>query len=284
MALNMDVIGKEIGPLTKDYDWRDVIIYALGVGSGFSEIEHCWERKLKVIPTFSIAWIFDFLSHTGLSSGIDLAGVLHGEQELIFHNPIPTEGSLTTKGAITNIYDKGANKGALVIGESETVHSNGQKLFTSILTIFARLDGGFGGENAPKKEVVFPEGKPDFVMEETPSINQPLLYRLSGDLFDLHVDKEYAKMAGFEMPIMHGLCTFGYACRALTHHLIPGEPEKARRMACRFSKPLYPGVPIRTLIWKTEDGKAVWTTENCETGETVISNGVFEYGDIPQAR
>ncbi len=281
MAINLDAIGKKIGPLTKDYTWRDVIIYALGVGSGFSEIEHCWEKNLKVIPTFSIAWIFDFLSHVGINSGANLAGILHGEQELIFHNPIPTEGSLTTEGSITHCYDKGNDKGALVVGEGDTFHSNGQKLFTSILTLFARLDGGFGGENAPKRSVVFPDRKPDFVMEETPPINQPLLYRLSGDLFDLHVDKEFAKLAGFGTPIMHGLCTFGYAGRALNHYLIPGETEKARRMSCRFARPLYPGVPIRTLIWKTEEGKAVWKTENCDTGEIAISNGEFEYGEAP---
>ncbi len=277
MALNMDVIGEKIGPITKDYNWRDVIIYALGVGSGFSEIEYCWEKNLKVIPTFSIAWIFDFLSRIGLNSEANLAGILHGEQELIFHDPIPTEGSFTTEGTISKYYDKGKDKGALVVGESETFHSNGQKLFTSIITLFARFDGGFGGENTPKKEFAFPDREPDFIMEETTSVNQPLLYRLSGDLFDLHVDKAFAEMAGFEMPIMHGLCTFGYACRALIHHLIPGEPEKTKRMACRFAKTLYPGVPIRTLIWKEEAGKAFWKTENCETGETVISNGVFEY-------
>lgn len=277
----MDALGKKIGPITKDYVWRDVAIYALGVGAGFSDIEYCWERKLKVIPSFSIASIFEFLTYIGLNSGMNLAGILHGEQELIFHKPIPTKGSLTTEGAITKYYDKGEGKGALVIGESDTFHSNGEKLFTSILSVFSRFDGGFGGENAPKVTFVFPEREPDFVMEETPDVNQPLLYRLSGDLFDIHVDEAFAKMAGFERPIMHGLCTFGFACRALIHHLIPGEPEKARRMACRFSKPLYPGVPIKTSIWKTEDGKAVWQTVNCETGETVITNGIFEYGDIP---
>ena len=281
MALNMDALGKKIGPITKDYVWRDVAIYALGVGAGFSDIDYCWERNLKVIPSFSIASIFEFLTYIGLNSGMNLAGILHGEQELIFHKPIPTEGSLITEGAITKYYDKGEGKGALVVGESETTHSNGDKLFTSILTVFSRFDGGFGGENAPKIDFAFPDRDPDFVMEETPGISQPLLYRLSGDLFDIHVDPEFAKMAGFERPIMHGLCTFGYACRALIQNLIPGEPEKARRMACRFSKPLYPGVPIKTNIWKTENGKALWQTVNCETGETVITNGIFEYGDIP---
>jgi len=283
MALNMNAIGEKIGPFSKDYSWKDAVLYALGVGAGFSNLEYCYEKDLKVIPSFSIAAIFDMLSQFGIKSEVNLAGILHGEQDLIFHNPIPTEGTLTTEGEIINYYDKGKKKGALVVGKSETRHSNGQKLFTSIVTVFSRLDGGFGGENAPKITVEFPDREPDFVVEESPGVDQPLLYRLSGDIFPLHADPEFAKISGFEKPIMHGLCTHGYACRALLDNLIPGEPEKARRMACRFSKTLYPGVPIKILIWKTEEGKAVWRVLNAENDELVIiDNGIFEYGDIPK--
>lgn len=284
MALNLDALGKKIGPVTKDYTWKDPILYALGVGAGFSELEYCYEKNLKVIPSFSIAAIFEFLTHIGINSNLNLAGILHGEQELIFHNPIPPEGSLITEGKITHYYDKGKDKGALVVGESDTYHSNGKKLFTSIITVFSRLDGGFGGENAPKKEVVFPEREPDFVVNASPSPDQPLIYRLSGDIFDLHVNSEFAKMAGFKMPIMHGLCTHGFACRALIQSLVPGEPEKVRRLVCRFTKPLYPGTPIKTLIWKTEEGKAIWRAVNAETGAVTIDNGIFEYGDIPEEK
>ncbi|MBU2622108.1 MAG: SDR family NAD(P)-dependent oxidoreductase [Proteobacteria bacterium] len=284
MALNLEALGKKIGPVTKDYTWKDAVLYALGVGAGFSELEYCYEKNLKVIPSFSIAAIFEFLSHIGITSNINLAGILHGEQELIFHNPIPPEGSLITEGKIAHYYDKGKEKGALVVGESDTYHSGGKKLFTSIITIYSRLDGGFGGENAPKKEVVFPDREPDFVVSVSPSTDQPLIYRLSGDIFDLHVDSEFAKMAGFKMPIMHGLCTHGFACRALIQSLVPGEPEKVRRLVCRFTKPLYPGTPIKTLIWKTEEGKAVWRVVNEETGAVTIDNGIFEYGDIPEEK
>ena len=126
MALNMDAIGQKIGPLKKDYDWKDVILYALGVGAGVDDLDYTYEKNLKVIPTFSIAAIFEFLGHVGVASNVNLAGVLHGEQELIFHNPIPTSGTLITEGAVTHYYDKGA-KGALVVAESETVHSNGEE-------------------------------------------------------------------------------------------------------------------------------------------------------------
>jgi NAD(P)-dependent dehydrogenase (short-subunit alcohol dehydrogenase family)/acyl dehydratase/putative sterol carrier protein len=281
MPLNMDAIGKPIGPINKAYTWKDAILYSLGIGAGFSELEYCYEKDLKIIPSFAIALIFDFFFKAATASEVNLLGILHGEQELIFHRPIPPEGTMTTTGAVTGLYDKGKDKGALVVAESDTVHDNGQKLFTSIITIFGRLDGGFGGADLKKPPVVFPDRDPDFTVDAAPSPDQPLLYRLSGDIFQLHVDPEFARLAGFEKPIMHGLCTHGFACRALIAALIPGQPEQARRMACRFSGTLYPGVPIRTLIWKTGNGKAVWRTINADTGDVVIDNGEFEYGDIP---
>ena len=283
MALNLDALGRKIGPITKEYTWKDVILYALGVGAGFSELDYCYEKDLKVIPSFSIASIFEILAQIAIKSNVNLAGILHGEQELIFHNPIPVEGAITTEGKITHIYDKGKDKGALVIGKSDTYHSSGKKLFTSICTVFARLDGGFCGENAPKTKVNFPDRKPDFVVDSLPSEDQPLLYRLTGDIFSLHVDPEFAKMSGFEKPIMHGLCTHGFACRALIEKLIPGEPEKSRRMVCRFAKTLYPGNSIQTQIWKIEKGKALWKIVNTKTDEVIIDNGIFEYGDAPKA-
>ncbi|MCJ8499483.1 SDR family NAD(P)-dependent oxidoreductase [Desulfatitalea alkaliphila] len=279
MALNLEAVGQTLGPMTKHYTWKDVVLYALGVGAGENDLHYCYEKDLKVIPSFAIASIFDVLAQIGIKSEVNLAGVLHGEQELIFHRPIPTEGSLTTKGRIRHIYDKGPDRGALIIGESDTVDEAGNRLFTSICTVFGRLDGGFGGPDAPKRAPAFPDRAPDTVVAATPAPSQPLLYRLSGDTFSLHVDPEFARLSGFEKPIMHGLCTHGYACRALCDTLIPGAPEKARRMACRFSKPLYPGMPIQTLIWRTEQGKALWRVVNAETGEVVIDNGEFEYGD-----
>ncbi|MCX5821579.1 MAG: SDR family NAD(P)-dependent oxidoreductase [Deltaproteobacteria bacterium] len=281
MALNMDAVGKKLGLMKKDYTWKDVVLYALGVGAGVGELDYTYEKNLKVIPTFSIAAVFDFLGQIASASNMNLAGILHGEQELIFHRPIPTSGTLTTEGKITHYYDKGP-KGALVVSESDTVDASGAKLFTSIVTVFARLDGGFGGENAPSNIVEFPKREPDFSVDAAPSPDQPLIYRLSGDVFQLHVDPEFAKMVGFEKPIMHGLCTLGFACRALMASLTPGKPELVRRLACRFSKTLYPGDPIRTLIWKTAEGKAVWRTINTRTNDTVIDNGVFEYGEIPK--
>ncbi len=281
MTLNLDAVGRRIGPFTKPYTWKDVVLYALGVGAGVAELDYCYEKDLKVLPSFGIVTLYDFMPELAAVSNVNLGGVLHGEQELVFHRPIPPEGRLVTEGAVTHYYDKGRDKGALIRAEFETRDAEDRKLFTSIVTVFARLDGGFGGPNAPRNEVVFPSRAPDAEVQAAPRDDQPLVYRLSGDAFALHVDAEFARMAGFERPIMHGLCTHGFACRALVGLLVPGAPEKVRRMACRFKSPLYPGTPIRTLIWRTEEGRALWRVVNAATGEVVIDNGVFEYGEPP---
>jgi NAD(P)-dependent dehydrogenase (short-subunit alcohol dehydrogenase family)/acyl dehydratase/putative sterol carrier protein len=213
------------------------------------------------------------------TSNVNLAGILHGEQELNFHRPIPPEGTLSTSGRITRYYDKGKQKGALIVAESVTRDGKGRKLFTGVTTIFSRLDGGFGGPDSPALPVEFPDRAPDAVVRGRPSPDQPLLFRLSGDVFPLHVDAAFAQQAGFEKPIMHGLCTHGFACLALINKLVPGAPEKVRRMACRFSKPLYPGTPIETRIWNTAEGKALWQVVNTDSGEVVIDRGQFAYGE-----
>ena len=114
MALNLKSIGEKVGPFTKKYEPRDAMLYALGVGAGFRDLEYCYEKNLKVLPSFSIASIFDTLAGFAIKARVNIAGILHGEQELIFRNPIPSEGTLTTTGPITNIYDKGENKTLLV--------------------------------------------------------------------------------------------------------------------------------------------------------------------------
>ncbi len=283
MALDVTAIGRKIGPMTKEYSWKDIVLYALGVGAGFDELEHVYENRLKAVPSFAVTAIYDqdIFAQLAVNAGVNLAGLLHGEHELVFHNPIPPEsGVFTSEGTITNIYDKGEGKGALVIVEFDTFHSNGQKLFTNIATLFARLDGGFGGTDQPEDQkllVDFPDREPDFEELARPSPDQPLLFRLSGDTFALHIDPDFARASGFEKPIMHGLCTHGYTCRAVIKHLFPGEPERLTRFRNRFSRPLYPGVPIKTFIWKTGEGAAVFKTISTETGEVVIDRGVVEW-------
>ena len=278
MALNLDTIGKKIGPIASEYGWKDIVLYALGVGANSDELEYVYESRLKVIPSFAILSVYGFLTEFFTHSGVNLAGILHGEHDLILHSPIPPEGgALTSEGRITAMYDKGPGKGALVIGEIDTFHADGQKLYSNVVTLFSRLDGGFGGSAGPKESFKFPDRAPDFEELAHPSPDQPLLYRLSGDTFALHVDPDFARMSGFDKPIMHGLCTHGYACRAVIKHLFPGEPERMTRFRNRFSRALYPGTPIKTQIWKVGAGEALFRTVNAENGKAVIDRGVVEW-------
>ena len=154
MALNLDAIGKKIGPFTKEYTWKDAVLYALGVGAGFSDLGYCYEKDLKVIPSFGITTMYDLMPQLAATSNVNLAGVLHGEQELIFHKPIPPAGTLTTSGAITHYYDKGREKGALVVAEFETFHSSGGKLFTSIVTSATATENGTVAAVMPPPDTV----------------------------------------------------------------------------------------------------------------------------------
>jgi acyl dehydratase len=280
MGISEELVGKTFGPFIKEYGWKDIVLYALGVGSGGDELEYVYERNLKPLPSFAVLSTYDLLPEVLAISGINLAGLVHGEQDLFLHHPLPPAGGiLNTTGRITHLYDKGKDKGALLIAEVETSTAKGLNLFTNVVTLFARLDGGFGGEASPKEEFSFPERAPDFVERVIPSVNQPLLYRLSGDTFPLHVDLGFAQASGFERPIMHGLCTHGFACRAIIKHLFPGEPDRMSRFRTRFSKPLYPGIPINTQIWKLDDGRAVFNTVNEQTGEVVLDRGIVEWAE-----
>lgn len=278
MALNLDAVGRKIEPLTRAYDWKDLALYALGVGAGFEELDYCYENRLKVIPTFGAAMTFEAVWQLAALSHLNAAGVVHGEHEMVFHHPIPPQGSLVTEGAIAHCYDKGREKGALVVVEFETRQADGPRLFSTRASLFARLDGGFGGSNAPKQDLRFPERAADDEVRALPTRDQPLLYRLSGDTFPLHADPDFARAAGFERPIMHGLCTMGFACRALVARLCPGAPENLRRIGCRFKRPLYPGTPIRTQIWAAGAGRALWRVVQDSDGSVVIDAGVFEHG------
>jgi len=279
MALNLDAIGKRIGPVTRRYDWRDVVLYALGVGAGSEELGYVYERDLKALPTFGALSIYGFLTDFLALSGANLAGILHGEHELILHHPIPPLGAeLTSEARVTAIYDKGPGKGALVVGHVDTFHADGYKLYTNIATLFSRLDGGFGGDPGPRESFEFPDRPPDFEELAHPSPDQPLLYRLSGDAFALHVDPAFARASGFERPIMHGLCTQGYACRAVVKHLFPGEPERMVRFRNRFSQALYPGEPIKTQIWIQEEGAALFRVVSADiAGQIILDRGLVEW-------
>ena len=281
MALDPKSAGKKLGPHLQNYTWKDCVLYALGVGASVDELQYVYEKNLQVVPSFGIADIFALITELAAVTGMDFNGIVHGEQNIVFHHPTPSEGQLRTEGIVKDIFDKGVGKGALVIAETNTHHSDGTKLFTSSLSVFSRFDGGFGGKNVSAPRFRYPDRQPDHVVQDRTSRNQAALYRLAGDVHQLHIDPDFAKDVGFPAPILHGLCTYGYACRAGISTLAGGHVENFLRLGCRFTKPLFPGDRMETRIWDLGDGRAVYRMVNPVTGEILLDRGMMEYGEPP---
>ena len=291
MALDLSAIGKELAPSTFEYTDRDVMLYALGVGAttsakggsatGGDELAFVYEKNLKVLPTFAVVPAFPALMGIGRVLEFNPMMLLHGEQRIELRGPIPTSGKLTTQGKIRAIYDKGS--GALVVVDAETKDESGSVLFTSTFGAFIRGEGGFGGERGPSasKQNIPPEsapGGPDHTIEYRTSTDQAALYRLSGDRNPLHIDPDFAKMAAFDRPILHGLCTFGYVGRAVLHACCGGDPARLKDFEVRFSGVVFPGETIVTEIWQESPKRVVLQAKTAERGEPVISNAAATIG------
>jgi len=261
------------------YTERDSIIYALILGFGFSptdpdELRFIYEAGLETFRTMPV-----ILGHPGPwmtspDTGIDFVKVLHGEQDLEIHKPLPTEGSIIGQTKVVEVVDKGAGKGALIITERKIYEKkSGDLLNTQKATIFARGNGGFGGPvtSAPTPHAL-PDRKPDTAVEIRTSTQAALLYRLNGDYNPLHADPEVAKRAGFKAPILHGLASYGIAARAVLNAIDIKDASKLKSFGLRFSSPVYPGETIRTDIWI--DGHDVsFRAGVVERDVLVLSNG-----------
>lgn len=272
MALDLSAIGKELPPSTFQYTDRDVMLYALGVGATTDELAFVYEKNLKVLPTFAVVPAFSALM--GMVGVLDFnpAMLLHGEQRIDLRGPIPTSGKVTTQGRISAIYDKGS--GALVVLDAETKDEGGAVLFTNTFGAFIRGEGGFGGERGPSasSKNVPPERAADHTVEYRTSPDQAALYRLSGDRNPLHIDPDFAKLGGFDRPILHGLCTFGHVGRAVLHTCGGGDPARLKDFEARFSGVVFPGETIVTEIWEESSGRFIVRVRTAERGEPVISN------------
>ncbi|MCH7483899.1 MAG: MaoC family dehydratase N-terminal domain-containing protein [Chloroflexi bacterium] len=270
-ALSPDVVGLELPASTFDYEERDVMLYALGIGA--KELPFIFERNLKVIPTFAVIPAFPALM--GLAQNVEINPVmlLHGEQGFRIAKTIPTSGSLTTSGTVTGVYDKG--KGALITIDSTTTDASGETVFTNTSGVFVRGAGGFGGERGPGAGNKAPERAPDKSLAETTLDIQAAIYRLSGDRNPLHIDPDFAKMAGYDRPILHGLCSFGYAGRAVLAEYCDNDPDRLAGLAVRFTGVVYPGDTITTEMWDEGDGKIIVQSKTQE-GRVVISNAAAE--------
>ena len=270
MPVDLSMVGKKLSPTRFTYTERDVMLYALGVGAGTDELHFTYERDLKVLPTFGVVPAFPALFSMGSVMSVNPMMVLHGEQRIELHGPIPSQGTLTTTPTIRAIYDKG--KGALVVTDAETVDEHGRLLFTNTFGAFARGEGGFGGERGPSgPKNVPPDRPPDAVVAMPTLPQQALLYRLSGDMNPLHADPDFAKMGGYDRPILHGLCTFGHVGRAVLHGFCENDPSRLKALDVRFSGVVFPGETIVTEMWKNGPGQLIVQAKTKERGEIVIS-------------
>lgn len=270
MALKLDLVGKRFPPVEFSYSWKDAIIYALGIGAGTNELDFVLETKgPKVFPTYAV--IPTFGSSFGVLGelGGNMLNILHGGQKIVLHRPIPASGTVRTTSTVSAIYDK--TKGALVLVDCETVDEKGQKLFDNQWQLYYRGEGGFGGGRGPEATPLDPPAgrTADFRAEQGTYDWQPLLYRLSGDLNPIHADPDIAKMVGFPRPILHGLCTFGFAGRAILQHACAGDVAKLASLEVRFTKPVFPGETLVTEGWIDGSRTLVRTTTK-ERGEPVL--------------
>ena len=276
MAINTDIIGKEIKGEPFQYNEDTVILYALGIGAGAKDLDFVYEKQLKVYPTFAVIPFFPTLVPIATQANLNMFTVLHGEQRIILHSTIPTSGALVSSAVCSSIYDKG-DKGAVVNIDIETRDDNGNLLFENKAVVMDRSGGNFGGDRGPKSEKIEPPaGKsPDFRMEQKTSPDQAAIYRLSGDKNPLHIDPEFAKMGGFDTPILHGLCSFGFAGRAILESLCNNDPSRFKAFGVRFTGVVFPGETLITEGWKTDDTHYIIQTQT-QDGRVVLGNGMAE--------
>ena len=278
MALNPDAKGKTTGELIHEYQWKDVVLYALGIGAKAKELDYLYEGKgPKVFPTYAVVPTFPALMSLIGEVGGNLMGVVHGGQSIKLHKPFAAEGKLTTIGTVKGIYDM--KRMAVADFSTETKDNKGDLICTTDWSVIFRMDGGFGGAPPPKTEKVsYPDRNPDFRVEDTSVPEQALLYRLNGDLNPLHADPQMGEAAGFGRPILHGLCTYGYAGRAIVNEVCGGDPSKMKVLNGQFRKPVFPGDTIITEGWKDGDRVLLRSSTKERPEEFAFTNAWAEVG------
>ena len=275
-----------IPEVRQDLTRRDTILYALSVGIGHDPLDEASlafldERRLVALPSMAVVLGYPGFWLGDPGTGVDALRLVHGEQALTIHRPLPVEGALIGRSRVTRLLDRGEGRGAILYSERAITDADGTPLATLAQSTFLRGDGGFskgdprwaGAAPAPHPE---PAGAPTTILDLTTRPEQALIYRLNGDLNPLHMDPGFARYAGFEHPILHGLCTFGVVCHALVRTLCGGDPARFGEMALRFSSPVFPGETIRTEI-RDEPGGAAFRARVVERDTVVVSNGRFRF-------
>jgi acyl dehydratase len=273
------------GPRTGEISWdhRDVQLYHLGIGAGSpatdpDELRYTLESRLHVLPSFATVagggkpGVTSGLSMPGIE--VDLARVLHGGQSLVIHRPLPATGTATATNRIAAVYDKGT--AAVLVLRTEVADADGP-LWTNDAQIFIRGEGGWGGDRGPSARLEPPVGEPDWTVERPIRDDQALLYRLSGDWNPLHADPEFAKVAGFERPILHGLCTYGITLKAVVDTLLGGDVTRVRSYATRFAGVVYPGETLRIRMWPTPESIRVAVSAVERDDASVLADTIVEH-------
>lgn len=281
MPLNPDAVGSKSEPVEVSWTSKDALLYAVGIGAGGEEIAFTTENtngvEQQVFPTFPVVVGWGRGSAMGNIGTFNPALLVHGQQAVTLHRPIPVEGTVTVTSEITGIYDK--VKAAVVVSESRAV-MDGEPLYTNTSSVFIRGEGGWGGERGPSgAKNVPPERDPDRVLTYQTSPDQAFVYRLSGDRNPLHTDPSFAAIGGFDRPILHGLCSYGFTGRALLHSLCDGDPAAFKHIEARFAAPVMPGDALTVRMWSVGDGESLFTTSAGEgdAERVVIDQGLLRH-------
>lgn len=284
MPIDPTAIGATTEPQVFSWTDRDTLLYALGVGAGTGDLafttENSHDVDQQVLPTYAVIACSPFAAATKIGS-FNFSRLLHGSQSIRVFAPLPPAGKLSVVCEVADIQDKGEGKNAVVMlkgigSDPET----GEAVAETLTTLVIRGEGGFGGRPGQRPAApAIPEREPDARVALSTREDQALIYRLSGDRNPLHSDPWFAQLAGFEKPILHGLCTYGVAGRALVAELGGGDASKVSAIAARFTSPVFPGDTLTTSIWRLDSGSAVFRTE-AATADGTGSRLVLEDGEV----